>query len=141
MTSIRSQAPSGTPGAPSLPGIPILSESDAASRATLLAELQVTLTDLGIRCVLARRQRLVLRFNLVPQPASGRTDPALYIFTPGGTRVVTTDGSVYRLDSGQEFAVADPVAAVSAICMCGDLPPAHDRLVTRTRVPGSHARD
>jgi len=102
---------------PSAPRAPILDEADAASRAILLTELQATLSALGTRSIRANRHRLVLRYNDPPPlMPSGPTDPALHIFSPAGTRVATTDGTVYQLNDGQEFPVSDPAAAATAIC-------------------------
>jgi hypothetical protein len=102
---------------PAQPGAPILDDSEAASRTLLLAELQAALTGLGVRCVLARRQRLVLRYSdKAPLEPSGPTDPTLHVFAPDGTRVASMDGTVYRLGSGQEFPASDPATAATMIC-------------------------
>ncbi len=66
--------------------------------------------------MLARHHRLVLRYYQAPLDPSGLTDPQLRIFTPNGdTAVVTTDGSTYRLGSGQEYPVTSTAAAAAAI--------------------------
>jgi hypothetical protein len=102
---------------PSSPQPPILSEAQVSRRMILLAELQAALETLGIGCVLARRHRLVLRYNDPPPLApSGPVSPTLHIFTPGGTRTAGTDGTTYRLDDGREFPVADAAAAATSIC-------------------------
>jgi hypothetical protein len=98
------------------PCAPILDDAEADSRMMLLAQLQATLTGLGVRCVLARRHRLVLRYDDPPPLApSGPISPTLHVFAPDGTRVVTTDGAVYRLDSGQEFPASAPDKAAACI--------------------------
>jgi hypothetical protein len=94
----------------------VLNETEVASRLNLLAMLRGALEAAGVRCLLARKHRLVLRYSEVPHEPSGMTDPQLHIFAPGGTDVATTDGAVYRLASGAELAVTDPVAAANAIC-------------------------
>jgi hypothetical protein len=86
----------------------------------LLAELQGVLSAEGVRCVLARTRRLVLRYNDGPCKPSGLTDPQLHVLTTGGTEIVTTDGTTYRLGGAEEFPVADPAAVVAVIC---SLPP------------------
>jgi len=83
---------------------------------TLLTELQAALSGLGIQCVLARRHRLVLRYTENPVSPSGLTDPTLHVFAPAGTRIVSTDGITYRLDTGLQFPVLDPAAAAASIC-------------------------
>ena len=81
----------------------------------LLAALQTELEAAGVRCVLARTHRLVLRYNLAPLAPSGLTDPQLHIFTPGSKDTATTDGLVYRLASGREHPAGDPSAAACEI--------------------------
>jgi hypothetical protein len=96
---------------------PILDEAEASQRALLLAELQAALSALGVQSISARRQRLVLRYNdPAPLPPSGPTNPALHIFGPDSTSVVTTDCAMYRLDDGRELPASDPAAAAAAIC-------------------------
>jgi hypothetical protein len=89
-----------------------------ARRLLLLAELRNALSSLGVRCVLARTQRLVLRWNS-PNPGpyrpSGPTDPQLHIFTPDGTAVATTDGTTYHLAAGQQCPADDPAGAAALI--------------------------
>lgn len=97
-------------------GDAILEDSEVARRMLLLAGLQARLARLGVRSVLARRHRLVLRFNDPPPLApSGPTEPTLHVFAPGGTQIATTDGNVYRLDSGLELPASDPAAAAASI--------------------------
>ena len=101
--------------APAQPGL-VLDETEADRRALLLTELQSALDSLGVRCVLARRHRLVLRYNDPPPlEPSGPTTPTLHIFTPGRTRMAGTDGTVYRFDDGRQFPAADPAAAATTI--------------------------
>lgn len=97
-------------------GDPVLSETEVASRVSLLAALRGALEEAGIRCLLARKHRLVLRYSQGPCEPSGMTDPQLHVFGPSGRDVATTDGAVYRLASGSEVAVTDPAAAADAIC-------------------------
>ena len=94
---------------------PILATAEVTRRMLLLAELQDALAALGVRSVLARHHRLVLQYNRVPSGPSGMTDAQLYIFAPGGTDIATTDGSTYRLASGQEYPVGNPAAASALI--------------------------
>jgi hypothetical protein len=110
----------------------VLSDSEAGQRVMLLGELHAALDNLGVRCVLARNHRLVLRYNDPPPLLpSGPTDPTLHIFGPAGTLVATTDGTVYRLDDGQEYPASDPAAAAAAIRRAQAAPrqadPAHAR--------------
>jgi len=93
----------------------ILATAEVTRRMLLLAELQDALTALGVRSVLARNHRLVLRYNRVPSGPSGMTDPQLHVFTPDGTCVATTDGTTYRLASGRQCPAADPAAAATFI--------------------------
>jgi hypothetical protein len=95
---------------------PILDDAEVARRKLLLAELQAALAGPGVRCILAGRQRLVLRYSEPPPHApSGPTDPALHVVRPL-PNVVTTDGACYRLRDGREFPVTDVAAAAAAIC-------------------------
>jgi len=103
------------PAAPPAQGNPLLQPSAAAARMTLLAELQAALDGLGIRCVLARCHRLVLRYTADPVPPSGLTDPSLHILGPAGPRTARTDGLTYQLDTGQKLPVSDPAGAAAAI--------------------------
>ncbi len=101
---------------------PILDDDVVARRMFLLAGLHYQFDGLGVQCVLARRQRLVLRYNSEgPHKPSGLTDPHLYVFLSGGSQVVTTDGANYRLGS-DEFPVGDPAAAAVAICAMQPVP-------------------
>jgi hypothetical protein len=95
---------------------PILSDLEADRRLLLLTELQAALSLLGVRSVLARNQRLVLRYRTAPHEPSGLTDPQLHIFTGAGKRVATTDGEVYQLDQGGQFTARDAAAAATLIC-------------------------
>ncbi len=97
------------------PRDPILSEAEVATRMRLLARLQDALRARGVSCALARRHRLVLRYNQAPVEKSGLIDPQLRAFTTGRTDVVSTDGSVFWLVSGDEFPVSDPGAAAEFI--------------------------
>lgn len=103
----------------------ILSPAEAGRRLEALAALQAGLAAAGVRCLLARKHRLVLRYNSGPLEPSGLTDPQLHIFTPGGKDTATTDGLVYRLASGKEFPADDPSAATAQITGARQaLPPA-----------------
>jgi hypothetical protein len=93
----------------------ILSEVEVASRMRRLAQLQAALETAGVRCVLARRHRLVLRYNRGPDEPSGLTDPELRLYFTDHTDTATTNGAFYRFGSGHEFPVADPSAAAEAI--------------------------
>jgi hypothetical protein len=107
---------------------PILTPPDAAARMALLAELQATLTRLGIQCVLARHHRLVLRYAEGPVPPSGLTNPTLHVVAAGGTETITTDGATYRLSTGQELPADDSVSAAALICLQQPAgPPAHPK--------------
>lgn len=95
---------------------PILAEAEAARRMLALAELQTTLAARGVRSVLARNHRLVLRYNEGPCTPSGLTDPALHVLAPDGTSTIaTTDGTAYRLASGAECTAGDPAAAADLV--------------------------
>lgn len=109
--------PAQAPAAPAAPRAPILTPPEAAARMELLTELQAALTGLGVQCVLARGHRLVLRYADSPVPPSGLTNPTLHVFTPGGTRTITTDGAAYRLSTGQELPADDPASAAALICL------------------------
>jgi hypothetical protein len=73
---------------------PILDEAEVDSRMMLLAELQAAIEARGIRCVLARNHKLVLRYNEASPAPSGPTEPRLYIFVGAQRRdSATTDGT------------------------------------------------
>jgi hypothetical protein len=93
----------------------VLSDSEVNTRSRLLADLQSALSELGIESRLARRHRLVLRYNVAPLEPSGLTELQLHIFTDHGKQVATTDGAVYRLDRGGEFPAGDAAAAATLI--------------------------
>lgn len=95
---------------------PILTNDEATGRMLFLTRLQAALEPMGIHSVLARKHRLVLRYNQSPCPSSGLTDPELRIFINGRQALATTDGAFYRLTSGQQFPVTDPAAAAVGIC-------------------------
>ncbi|SRR6266487_4685437 len=97
------------------PRDPVLSEAEVACRMRLLARLEDALRARGVRCALARRHRLVLRYNQALFEQSGLIDPQLRVFTTGRTDVVSTDGTVFWLMSGDEIPVIDPGAAADFI--------------------------
>ena len=97
-----------------LPACPVLTDAEATSRTRLLADLRAELASLGIRSILARNHRLVLRYNTVPGEPSGLTDPELHILGASAD-VATTDGSTYTLASGSTHPAADPAAAARTI--------------------------
>jgi len=78
------------------PPDPILTGPDAARRLLLLSDLQTALAGLGIRSVLARTHRIVLRPPAAQCDPSGQVNPRLHIFTPAGTAIATTDGTAYH---------------------------------------------
>jgi len=94
---------------------PILSRAEADRRKLLLTELQTSLSELGVRSVLASHHRLVLQYDRRLCGPSGPTDPQLHVFTPDGTCVATTDGTAYHLATGQQCPVSDPAAAATLI--------------------------
>jgi hypothetical protein len=97
------------------PRSPVLDEAEAGHRRSLLAELHEMLAAQGIRSILARNHRLVLRYDKTPYEPSGLTDPALHIFTDEGTTIATTDGTAYLFTTGQRSVASDPTAAVALI--------------------------
>jgi hypothetical protein len=94
---------------------PIIEEREAARRMLILTELQAALTATGIRSILARNHRLILRYNQTPCAPSGLTDPQLHIFSPEGTDIATTDGTSFSLASGPQYPAASPIAAATNI--------------------------
>jgi len=97
------------------PDVPVLGEAEAERRMGLLADLKVALDARGVSSVLARRRRLVLRYDLSPCPPSGLTDPQLHVFAAGSHSVVITDGLRYSLWPGRSCPADDPCAAAAAI--------------------------
>lgn len=93
---------------------PILPDAEVARRLALLTELQASLAALGVRSVLARTRRLVLRSGQAPYEPSGPTNPQLHVLTDEGTRVVTTDGAAYLTDA-QPHPASDPAAVAAHI--------------------------
>ncbi len=94
---------------------PILSDTETDRRSLLLGELRSALAERGVQAVVGRHQRLAL--GMATKNGSGCTDPRLYIFAPDGATVrATADGTVYRVDDGEEYPVADPSLAAAAIC-------------------------
>jgi hypothetical protein len=85
----------------------------------LLRDLQSALADLGVRSVLARNHRLVLRWPGVGSfGSSGLTDPELHVFASSGSAVAITDGTDDRLASGLNCPAADPAAAAAMVRDC-----------------------
>jgi len=97
------------------PPEPILTGPEATRRLMLLSDLQTALARLGIRSVLARTHRLVLRPPAAPCAPSGQVNPRLHIFTPAGTTIATSDGTAYHLPSGHDCPAANPAAAATLI--------------------------
>jgi hypothetical protein len=98
---------------------PVLDAIEVDDRKALLCVLYDALTEAGVRCVPASRRRLVLeKFEQkAPLPPSGLMDPELWFFITGDRMGnVRTDGTTFRLDTGQEFPVEDVSAAARAIC-------------------------
>jgi hypothetical protein len=94
-----------------------LTPAEADHRKGLLGLLQDALAGRRVTSALAGRRTLVLRWaadsegdGSYPGPV-GLTDPQLYVFVADGVHIVTTDGDVYRLDSGYPHPVADPGGA------------------------------
>ncbi len=62
----------------------------------LLTELQAVMAESGIRCIVAGRQRLVLRYSEQPPHApSGPVDPALHVLSPSVNVVVGNVRNLY----------------------------------------------
>jgi hypothetical protein len=90
---------------------PVLAAKEAGRRAGLLCDLQAALAAQGVSAVLARHHRLVLRGGRSPCEPSGPTDPQLHVFTPAGTRIITTDGTSYLHGDGTVCPADDPARA------------------------------
>lgn len=104
------QAPRSAPPPPS----PVLPGAEVARRMALLADLQEALAARGVRSVLARTWRLVLRYDAGPWEPSGPTDPQLRILAPDGADIATTDGRDYYFASGRQCPAGDPASAAMA---------------------------
>jgi hypothetical protein len=105
--------------AASAPCEPVLSEPEASRRVLQLSELQASLTALGVRSVLARNHRLVLRYNSESYEPSGLTDPKLHVFIAGDTLVATTDGTTYTMADFGQYSASDPAAAAAVLARPG----------------------
>lgn len=93
----------------------VLAKDEASRRVLLLAELQAAFTALGVRCVLARKHRLVLRYNQGPCGPSGPVNPELHVFAGDGTDIATTNGATYSLASGGQYPADDPAATAAVV--------------------------
>jgi hypothetical protein len=100
----------------------ILLPAEAERRRILLSKLQSALAAHGLDSVLARNHRLILhgdRSTWAPSGLgltdSGLTDPQLRIFHPGGTDIATTDGTTYKLASGDQYPGGDSAAVAALI--------------------------
>ena len=93
----------------------VLAETEVSQRVLLLAELHAALAAWGIRCVLARKHRLVLRYDVARCGPSGPVNPELHIFAADSADIATTDGATYSLASGGRYPVDDPAAAAAAV--------------------------
>jgi hypothetical protein len=94
----------------------ILSDAEACRRLALLGELRGALAGLGVRSVVARRHRLVLRYNTAPCEPSGLTDPRLHVLAGSRPCVVSTDGTTFTAE-GVTCAAGDVPAAAAAIML------------------------
>lgn len=118
------------PGRPAAPGTatgesrPVLDDAEAHRRLLALAALKASLADLGIASILARKHRLVLRYNDRITGSNGLTDPELHVLGPAQIDVATTNGTVYRLGGAREYSAADPTAAAALISRELELEPA-----------------
>jgi len=99
---------------------PILAKDEAGRRAALLADLHSALAAQGVNSTVVRRHRLVLDGTGARAAPSGPTDPQLYVFTPGGTRIVTTSGRAYLLGSGRACPASDPAQAADTLRCLAD---------------------
>lgn len=93
----------------------VLGEAEARRRALLLEELQAAFAGLGVRCVLARKRRLVLRYDVARCGSSGPVDPELHIFAGDHADIATTDGMAFVLSGGGRHPADDPLAAAAAV--------------------------
>lgn len=93
----------------------VLAETEVSQRGLLLAELRAAFAALGVRCVLARKHRLVLRYDVGAWEPSGPVNPELHIFAGDSADIATTDGTTYSLASGGQFPADDPAAAAAAV--------------------------
>lgn len=91
-----------------------LTAAAASRRAELLGTLGAALAARGVESLLACRHRLVLRADRPCGPCDP-ADPRLYVFGPGGTEVVATDGGQYRFASGAACPVAEPARAAGLV--------------------------
>ena len=94
---------------------PILPPAEVERRLVLLSKLQCALAANGFNSVLARNHRLILHGDRSTWAPSGLTDPQLHIFVPECTDIATTDGSSYKLASGDQYPGADPAAVAADI--------------------------
>lgn len=131
--STPSVVPDSAPRTPG-PRAPILDKDEASRRAALLCDLQGALEAQGVSSVLARNHRLVLEGAGTKAAPSGLTDPQLYVFTSGGTGIVTTNGRNYLLGRSRAYPVDDLAAAAhgAAAAACRNVPGTSG---TRGRVP------
>jgi hypothetical protein len=90
---------------------PVLPAREASRRAVLLGTLRDALAARQVESVLALRHRLVLHADS-PCGPSGPADPELYVLT-GGSGIVTTDGTAFRLPGGIQHPVTDPAGAAA----------------------------
>lgn len=94
---------------------PILDEPEVTRRVLLLAELQGALAAHGVRSLLVRNRRIVLRSAGTGLERSGPTDPQLHVYTADATEIVTTDGTLYEFSAGPAHPAADPQAAAASL--------------------------
>ena len=90
---------------PPAPRPPILAKEEASRRAALLSDLHGALAAQGVNSTIVRNHRLVLKGASTKCAPSGLTDPQLYVFTPTGTSIVTTNGGTYLLDGSRAYPV------------------------------------
>jgi hypothetical protein len=89
---------------------------EADRRKAILGLLKDALAARRIPSALVGRRTLVLRSAEGAEHGEPvrPSDPQLYVFATGGIRIVTTDGEMYRLTSGDPCPVSDPAAAARA---------------------------
>lgn len=94
----------------------IIARAEASSRRVLLAALKDALVGRRIDSVLVGRHVLQLRAKATWAPPV-QADPQLYVITPSGTDIVTTDGQDYRFASGRLHPA--PIRSVPLACWTG----------------------
>ena len=99
-----------------LPTPTVLADAEAWRRRVLLITLKDALAARGVPSLLVGRHVLALRATAPFEP-SGPANPELHVLSAATREVITTDGAVYRLNTGGALPADDPAGAAERLAI------------------------